>query len=161
MTHATHPLVEQARTIAKDYLDSFALANPEGTAAFVARDFVNEHTAGLGTGCVGRDVYQQRLGNFLTDMAGLTYEVEHLVAQFSQHDPETVDPDTVEVAAFYTMRASWQAKAPFAIRGVQRLTVRDGLIAHRTDYWDSAVFLCQVDEEARAALAEMGITTSD
>jgi ketosteroid isomerase-like protein len=29
---------------------------------------------------------------------------------------------------------------PIAVRGVMRFVVRDGLIARRTDYWDSLVF---------------------
>lgn len=134
-------------TIASQYLESFATAEPATIAAFVAEDFVNEHTAGLGTGCEGRQVYQERLVNFLSDMAGLAYEVEHLVSNDNQ------------VAAFYTMRASWQGTAPFTIRGVQRLVVENGLITHRTDYWDSAVFLSQVDDDAQQALAKMGVTT--
>ncbi len=132
--------------VARRYLKSFETADPSTIASFVAVDFINEHTAGLGTGCEGRATYQERLVNFLSDMVGLTYEPEHLVSEGNQ------------VAVFYTMRASWQGTAPFTIRGVQRLVVEDGLITQRTDYWDSAVFLSQVDNDAREALGKLGIS---
>lgn len=144
MTTATH----DPELTARSYLESFATADPAVIAAHVSPDFVNEHTAGLGTGCRTRAVYEQRLSGFLADMEGLTYEVEQLV----------VDDRTGDVAAFYVMRASWQGDAPFEIRGAQRLTIVDGLITHRVDYWDSAVFLAQVDATAAATLATMGVT---
>lgn len=115
----------------------------------VSVDFVNEHTAALGSGCTGRDAYRERLPSFLADMVDLQYEVERLVA------------DGAQVAAFYTMRARWKGETPISIRGVQRLQVVDGLITHRTDYWDSAVFLGQVSAEARDLLSTIGITPPD
>ena len=102
-------------------------------AAHVSADFVNVHTAKLGSGCVGRATYTERLPGFLADMVDLAYHVEDLVAA----------GDTV--AVFYRMTARYQGASSVDIRGAQRLVVRDGLIVHRTDYWDSAVFLDQVD----------------
>ena len=104
-------------------------------------DFVNEHTAALGRGCIGRDAYRERLPGFLASFAGLRYDVEEVVA------------DGDRVVAAYTMRARWQGDTPIDVRGVQRLTVRDGLVARRVDYWDSLVFLLQVDPTLRDALA--------
>ena len=77
--------------IARSYLESFASGSAEEIAAHVSPDFVNEHTSALGAGCVGQDVYRQRLVGFLADMVDLRYEIEHLVVEGS------------EVAAFYTM----------------------------------------------------------
>ena len=131
--------------VVRSYLDAFATADVDLIAGHVADDFVNEHTAGLGSGCVGRAAYRDRLPDFLTDMVGLVYEIEDLV----------VDGD--RAAAFYTMTASWQGTVPISIRGVQRLVVRETRITHRTDYWDSAVFLAQADPAAAAALANFGI----
>ena len=131
--------------VVRAYLDAFSTGDADRIAAHVTDDFVNEHTAGLGAGCVGRAVYHERLRGFLADMAGLRYEIEDLLV------------DGERGAAFYTMTASWQGTVPISIRGVQRLAVHDGLICHRTDYWDSAVFLAQADPAARAALAELGI----
>lgn len=124
---------EGPATIAQSYLDSFASGDPEQIAAHVTADFVNEHTSALGSSCTGRDAYLARLPNFLADMVDLKYEVEELVV------------DGPAVAAFYEMTATWHGQAPIRIRGVQRLVMRDGGIAHRTDYWDSQVFLAQVE----------------
>lgn len=147
---ATPPPTETPEAVVRRYFASFRTGDAETIAANVSEDFVNEHTAGLGTGCETRAVYQTRLASFLADMVGLVYEIEHLVSNPKANA-------STDVAVFYTMRASWQGAAPFSIRGAQRLIVADGLITHRTDYWDSAVFLTQVDDDARAALAKMGI----
>lgn len=134
-------------TLARSYLDAFSRADPDEIADHVSADFVNEHTAALGSGCRGKEAYRERLPGFLDDMAGLRYEVENVL----------VDGD--EVAAFYTMNARWQGDSPISVRGVMRLRAADGLLTHRTDYWDSAVFLTQVSDDAREALAPFGVTT--
>lgn len=156
--HGPNPIVKNVTAatpspadVARQYLSSFSSGDPATIATLVADDFVNEHTAGLGAGCVGRAVYQERLAGFLNDMQGLVYEVEQLI----------VDAESSEVAAFYVMSARWQGNAPFSIRGVQRLRIRDGRITHRTDYWDSAVFLAQVDENARSALEALGVVIAN
>lgn len=131
--------------MARSYLESFTRRDPDEIAAHVSADFVNEHTSALGAGCVGRQAYRERLPEFLRDMVDLEYSIEYLLA----------DGDSVGV--FTTMRATWQGEAPISIRGVQRLVVVDGQITHRTDYWDSAVFLTQVSQEAREALAQFGV----
>ena len=131
--------------IARSYLESFAAGSADTIAAHVSPGFVNEHTSALGTGCVGREVYRLRLVGFLADMVDLRYEIENLIVESS------------EVAAFYTMTADWQGEHPISVRGVQRLVVAGGLITHRTDYWDSAVFLTQTNEAARTALTPFGI----
>lgn len=127
------------------YLASFSDRDLTAIAAHVADDFVNDHTAALGSGCVGRAEYASHLPSFLADMIDLRYTVEDLLV------------DSTQVAAFYTMTARWHGDTPITVRGVQRLVVHDGLITHRTDYWDSAVFLRQASAEARAALAPFGI----
>lgn len=129
------------REVAEGYLGSFAGGDPDDIASRVTEDFVNEHTSAMGRGCEGRDAYHERLPGFLGGFVGLAYEIEDVVA----------DGDRVVVA--YTMRARWQGDAPIEVRGVQRLTVRDGLVARRVDYWDSLVFLLQVDPSVRDALA--------
>lgn len=134
-----------ADRIARSYLESFSTGSAETIAGHVSADFVNEHTSALGAGCVGRDAYRRALAGFLADMVDLRYEVEHLIVEGS------------EVAAFYTLTARWQGEHPVSVRGVQRLVIADGLITHRTDYWDSAVFLTQSSEAARTALAAFGI----
>jgi steroid delta-isomerase-like uncharacterized protein len=121
-------------TVCAGYLEAFAAGDPDAIAAFVTDDFVNEHTAALGTGCEGREAYRGRLPGFLASMPGLRYEVEDVVA------------DGDRVMAAYTLHAHVNDH-DVAVRGVMRFLVRDGRIAHRTDYWDSKVFLRQAGLE--------------
>jgi ketosteroid isomerase-like protein len=104
-------------------------------ASFVSNDFVNEHTSALGSGCQGKDEYRRRLPGFIASMPGLSYEVESQIAEGDQ------------VANAYTLRARVNER-DIAVRGMMRITVRDGLITDRTDYWDSKSFLLQAGLEA-------------
>ena len=113
--------------VCRSYLASFATADPAEVVGHVTDDFVNEHTAALGTGCAGKDEYARRVPNFLASMPGLRYEVEDVVA------------DGERVVAAYTLHTHVNER-DVAVRGVMRFQVRDGLIAKRTDYWDSLVF---------------------
>jgi steroid delta-isomerase-like uncharacterized protein len=122
-----------AAAVARHYVESFASGDPDAVAAHVTDDFVNEHTAALGSGCVGRDEYRKRLPGFLTTFSGLRYEVEDVVAE----------GDRAMVP--YTMHATHDGH-PVRIRGVMRIVVRDGLVAKRTDYWDALTFLKQVGQ---------------
>ena len=108
-------------------LEAFSTAEPDAVASFVTDDFVNEHTAALGGGCVGIGAYRERLPGFLASMPGLRYEIEDVVAEGDR------------VCAAYTLRTTVNER-PIAVRGVMRFLVRDGRIAHRVDYWDSLVF---------------------
>jgi predicted ester cyclase len=127
MSHPTDPAA-----IARAYLESFAGREPEAIAAYVSDDFVNEHTAALGSGCEGKDEYRRRLPGFLESMPGLRYEVDDVIA----------DADGTRVAAAYTLRAHVNDR-DIAVRGVMRMWIADGLIVKRVDYWDSKVFLDQ------------------
>jgi len=113
--------------VCRGYLEAFATADPEQVVAYVTDDFVNEHTAAIGGGCVGVEEYRRRLPNFLASMPGLRYDVEDVVA------------DGNRAYAAYTLRTTVNDK-PIAVRGVMRFFLRDGKIAHRIDYWDSLVF---------------------
>lgn len=114
----------------RSYLDSFATGDVDRIAAHVTDDFVNEHTAALGTGCIGVDEYRRRLPGFLASMPGLRYEVEDVVA------------DGERVVVQYTLHADVDARH-VAVRGAMRFDVRGASIARRVDYWDSLVFLRQ------------------
>ena len=113
-----------------DYIDALNGGDPQVIAACVTEDFVNEHTSAVGHSLVGRAAYRERLPKFLGDMQGLHYDVEDVI----------VDGDRCALA--YTMTATWSGH-PFRIRGMFRFRVRDGLIAHRVDYWDSLDFMKQ------------------
>ena len=120
--------------ICRRYLESFATGDPDVVASFVSEDFVNEHTSALGSGCQGKDEYRRRLPGFIASMPGLSYEVESQIAEGDQ------------VANAYTLRARVNERE-IAVRGMMRITVRDGLITDRTDYWDSKSFLQQAGLE--------------
>lgn len=113
--------------VCRSYLASFATGDPAQVVAHVTDDFVNEHTAVLGSGCEGKDEYARRAPNFLASMPQLRYVVEDVVA------------DGDKVVAAYTLHTHVNDR-DVAVRGVMRFVVRDGLIAKRTDYWDSLVF---------------------
>ena len=113
--------------VCQAYLAAFATANPEAVTALVTDDFVNEHTAALGSGCVGKAEYASRVPGFFASMPGLRYDVEDVVA------------DGPRVMAAYTLHTTVNDR-PIAVRGVMRFRVEGELIAHRVDYWDSLVF---------------------
>ena len=120
--------------ICRRYLESFATGDPDVIASFVSEDFINEHTSALGSGCQGKDEYRRRLPGFIASMPGLSYEVESQIAEGDQ------------VANAYTLRARVNER-DIEVRGMMRITVRDGLITDRTDYWDSKSFLQQAGLE--------------
>jgi steroid delta-isomerase-like uncharacterized protein len=118
--------------VARSYVTSFASGDPEQIAAHVAPGFVNDHTSALGSGCVGRDEYRSRLPGFLASFPGLHYEVQSVIADGAGG-----------VAIEYRMTATSDGH-PVDIRGIMVMTISDGLIERRTDYWDSLTFLRQI-----------------
>ncbi len=127
------PPISAAGEIATAYLEAFASADPDLVAALVTEDFVNEHASALGGGCRGKDQYRERLPGFLASLPGLRYEVEHVLT------------DGDKAAAAYRLTATSDGH-PVDIRGVMMIELRDGLIASRTDYWDSLTFLRQTGQ---------------
>jgi ketosteroid isomerase-like protein len=99
----------------------------------VSEDFSNVHTSALGDPCQGRDAYLERLPGFLARFEGISYEPEDIIVEGHR------------VAAAYVMRARYEGM-PIQIRGMVRLIVRDGLITHRIDYFDSLTFLRQTGQ---------------
>lgn len=113
--------------VCRAYLAAFATGDPNAVTALVTDDFVNEHTAALGTGCTGKDEYSRRVPGFLASMPQLRYDVEDV----------TAEGDSVYAA--YTLHTHVNDR-DVAVRGVMHFLVRGELIAKRTDYWDSQVF---------------------
>jgi len=115
-----------AGEICRSYLESFATRDADKIAAHVTDDFINEHTAALGSGCEGIDEYRRRLPNFIESMPDLRYELEDVI----------VDGDRVVIP--YMLRA--RVTDPDVAVRAMRFDVRDQRIARRVDYWDSLVF---------------------
>ncbi len=97
-------------------------------AAHVTDDFVNEHTAALGSGCVGRSAVCR------SRCPGSWHRCRGCATRW-----RTSSPTDSRVAVAYTLHAVVDDR-PVAVRGMMRFEVRDGLIARRVDYWDSLVF---------------------
>jgi steroid delta-isomerase-like uncharacterized protein len=120
------------------YIAALNAHDPDAIAACVTEDFVSEHASGMGQGVAGRAAYRERLPAFLGDFEDLRYQ------------PEAVIADGAQAAVPYAMTATWLGDPPrrhlIKLRGVFRFAVRDGLIAQRTDYWDSADFLRQTGQ---------------
>lgn len=119
-----------ARRVAEAYLRALSAADVAAVVALVAEDFVNEHTSELGAGLVGRAAYAARLPGFLAHFAALQYEVIDAITEGDR------------VAVRYRMTANCDGH-PIDIPGVMLFRVVDGLIATRTDVWDSLTFLRQ------------------
>lgn len=131
----TSPRHAGSASVVTAYLDALNAHDPAEVAALVAVDFFNEHTAARGQSLRGREEYRRRLEGFLAEMEDLRYDVEAMVSEGS----------TVAIA--YRMSARWTGAGeprPFSLRGVFWFEVRDGLVAHRVDYRDSAEFERQV-----------------
>jgi steroid delta-isomerase-like uncharacterized protein len=122
--------------VVREYLDAIGRRDPDRIVTFVTDDYTSVHIAARGTGLTGRDTYRTRLDVFLADFPELEYEVIDLIAANDR------------VAVDYWMRGLYAGagvdRAPFEIRGAFWFVLRDGLIANRVDYRDSATFEQQV-----------------
>ena len=123
---------EATRAAVDRYLAALNAHDPDAAAAAVTDDFVNEHTSARGTSVTGRAAYRERLPGFLAAFTDLRYEVEDRIVEGGR------------AAVPYTLTAVVDGR-PVRIRGVFRFEVRDGLIAHRVDYWDGEDFRRQTE----------------
>jgi ketosteroid isomerase-like protein len=117
------------RAAVEAYMAAINAHDIDRITACVTDDFYNEHTAASSQSLRGRDAYRVRLGGFLRDYRELNYELEDVI----------VEGDRAAVP--YRMTYMWHGATPprpVVTRGLFRFTVRDGLIAHRVDYRDSA-----------------------
>jgi steroid delta-isomerase-like uncharacterized protein len=122
------------------YLAAFATGDADALASHVTPDFVNEHLSELGSGCTGRDEYRRRLPQFLSTFVDARYTVVTLA------ETRTSSPGgDGDVVVRYRFQATYEG-TPIDIPGVMWFEVRDGLIARRTDLWDSLTFLRQTGQ---------------
>ncbi|MCW2919553.1 MAG: hypothetical protein JWN52_7621 [Actinomycetia bacterium] len=112
------------------YVAALNTGDADRIAACVSPDFHNEHTSAAGRSLRGRDAYRTALDGFLSEFEDLRYEVEDLI----------VEGDRAAVAYRMTFRLRG---TPVLIRGMFRIRVEAGLLAHRVDYWDGADFARQ------------------
>jgi ketosteroid isomerase-like protein len=124
--------------VVRRYLAAFASGDPDVVAACVTDDFVNEHLSELGSGCDGRDEYRRRLPGFLSTFAGARYSIVDVGALDRADGVEAV-------VARYRFEAEYE-RTPIDIPGVMWFEVREGLVARRTDLWDSLTFLRQTGQ---------------
>lgn len=125
-----------ARTTIAQYLSALSSGDVDAVLALVTDGFVNEHTSELGSSVTGRSAYKERLPGFLSQFAALQYEVIDTIVEGNR------------VAIRYRMTANCTGH-PIDIPGVMLFEVENGLVARRTDVWDSLTFLRQtgaVDE---------------
>ncbi|MFW2335871.1 ester cyclase [Ilumatobacter sp.] len=118
------------RATVEQYLTALSSADSAATAALVTENFVNEHTSELGSTIEGREAYAERLPGFLAQFAALQYEIVDTIVEGDR------------VAVRYRMTANCGGH-PIDIPGVMLFHVVDGLVARRTDVWDSLTFLRQ------------------
>jgi steroid delta-isomerase-like uncharacterized protein len=113
------------RAAVEAYLDALNAHDADRIAACVADDFVNEHTSIGGVDRHGRAAYRGALDRFLADFVDLHYAPEQYIAEGAH------------CAVPYRMTAVMKGQ-PLDLRGVFVFAVDEaGLIARRTDYWDS------------------------
>ena len=113
-----------------EYLAALSAHDVDRIVACVTEDFTNEHTSAHGTTSIGREVYRGRLPGFLGQFEGLRYDVVDTIVEDDRG------------AVRYRMTATYEEHA-LDIPGVMLFVIRDGLIAKRTDVWDSLTFLRQ------------------
>ena len=116
--------------IINEYFAALSAHDVDRIVACVTEDFLNEHTSALGSTSSGRDVYRARLPGFLGQFERLRYDVVDTIVEGER------------AAVRYRMTATYEEHA-LDIPGVMLFAIREGLIAQRTDVWDSLTFLRQ------------------
>lgn len=127
-----------AAGVAISYLDALGNDDPSVVAAHVDEEFVNEHQSEIGSGCVGRGAYRERLPGFMAAFPNRSYTVVEVVA--GPAGDETGDVDAVAVR--YRFGADVDGHR-IDIPGVMWFGIRGGLITRRIDTWDSLTYFRQ------------------
>ncbi|MER7568815.1 nuclear transport factor 2 family protein [Streptomyces sp. NPDC097941] len=120
-------VLKDTRAAVEAYLAALNAHDADAVAACVAEDFVNEHTSSMGQSRKGRAEYRAALTGFLENFGDLHYAPERFL----------VDGESAAVPYVMTFLMRSAGDRPVRVRGVFVFTVADGLIARRTDYWDS------------------------
>jgi steroid delta-isomerase-like uncharacterized protein len=119
---------DRTRRAVEAYLAALNSHDADAIAACVAAGFVNEHTSASARSLTGRGAYRTALDNFLAEFTGLRYVAERFI----------VEGSSAAVSYRMSFRKRSAGGRDVSVRGVFLFTVdSDGLISHRTDYWDS------------------------
>ena len=116
--------------ISTSYLRSFSSGDPIVVANHVTDDFENNQMGVFGGSIKGKTAYIQRLKPFLAKFKDLRYSTSNIIAEAEK------------VALAYDMTCSVD-EHPIRMQGVMMITISDGLIRERSDYWDGLSFLMQ------------------
>ncbi|MAJ86443.1 MAG: hypothetical protein CBD08_000180 [Cellvibrionales bacterium TMED148] len=116
--------------ISTSYLRSFSSGDPIVVANHVTDDFENNQMGVFGESIKGKTAYIQRLKPFLAKFKDLRYSTSNIIAEAEK------------VALAYDMTCSVD-EHPIRMQGVMMITISDGLIRERSDYWDGLSFLMQ------------------
>lgn len=132
-----------SRTIelVRSYLEALGNDDPSAVAAHVADDFVNEHQSEIGSGCVGRAAYSNRLPGFMASFPNRVYTIVELLA--GPADARSGDDEAVAVR--YRFAADVDGHR-IDIPGVMWFGISSELISRRIDTWDSLTFFRQVEQ---------------
>lgn len=120
---------EATRRAVLAYIDALNAGDRERIASCVAEDFWNEHIVAGSESLRGRAAYRERLETFLAAYRNLRYEGEELIVE---------DERAALAYRMFFERVGEGGSRAVTTRGMFRFEVRDGLIAHRIDYRDSA-----------------------
>lgn len=133
---------DDALAVATAYLVALGGDDPDAVADLVADDFVNEHQNTLGSGCVGRETYRQRLTGFFAGFPGRTYDI----VKIAVGEPDAATGVT-DVVARYRFRTDVVVGSGDAARtesidipGVMWIEVAGGQVVRRIDTWDAMTY---------------------
>lgn len=135
--------------VALSYLTALGADDPDAVAAHVSDDFRNEHQSELGSGCVGRDAYRERLPGFMATFANRQYTVIETVPVSSTDiagDSDTPNEQGEQVVAVRYRFGADVSGYRIDIPGVMWFGVRDHLVTRRVDTWDSLTFFRQTEQ---------------
>ncbi len=135
--------LEPALEVALVYLEALGGDDADHVAALVTEGFVNEHQSAIGSGCVGRENYRERLAGFMASFPNRHYDVVGTVA------------DDVTAAIRYRFGADIEGTR-IDIPGVMWIDVEAGLVARRVDTWDSLTFFHQTGRQPPVASGTTG-----
>lgn len=138
-------MADDPLAVATAYLEALGGDEPDAVAALVSDGFVNEHQNTLGSGCVGRDVYRERLAGFFAGFPGRSYAIDKIAV--GSTDPTSGVTDVVARYRFRTgvvVGSGSEARtASLDIPGVMWIEVANGEVVRRVDTWDAMTYFEQ------------------